>query len=545
MTNIVDTQWPPDYHSILMARQQALFRIKSDSSLIVGAMEYYRTRPVDFILDWCVTYDPRNASHETIPSLMPFCLFEKQKTLVHFLTALLKEQESGLIEKCRDVGATWLCSAFSVWLWIFVDGASIGWGSRKANLVDKLGDPDSIFEKIRMIIEYLPRFFWPRGFSMKNNCLYMRIVNPANGSTITGEAGDNIGRGGRKLIYFCDESAHYERPEKIEAALSETTRVRVDLSSVNGHGNVFARRRQAGVVWNQGAEIAKGVTRVFIFDWRDHPAKDTEWYDARREKFKREGLLHVFAQEIDRDYSASVERVVIPAIWVKAAIDAHKRLGLDTEGTLVSALDVAEEGGDLNCYTRRKGVVLRQCTTWGEPDVGVTTKRAIHYMRVDKSRNLQYDSIGIGSSVKTTVNHLKQLLDFEWINDVDFVKWIASASPLWKERRIVPGDKTTPRNKDFYENLKAQAWWQLRARFERTYRVIEHGEAYPEQELISIDSTLPELHDMTTELSQATYSINGKGKIVIDKTPNGTKSPNRADSVVMNYWPILNKKVLI
>ena len=28
----------------------------------------------------------------------------------------------------------------------------------------------------------------------------------------------SIGRGGRKLIYFKDESAHYEHPEMIEAA---------------------------------------------------------------------------------------------------------------------------------------------------------------------------------------------------------------------------------------------------------------------------------------------------------------------------------------
>jgi phage terminase large subunit len=62
---------------------------------------------------------------------------------------------------------------------------------------------------------------------------YMRIVNPENGATITGEAGDNIGRGGRKTIYFKDESAHYERPDKIEASLSENTRVQMDISSAS------------------------------------------------------------------------------------------------------------------------------------------------------------------------------------------------------------------------------------------------------------------------------------------------------------------------
>ena len=31
--------------------------------------------------------------------------------------------------------------------------------------------------------------------------------------------------------------------------------------------------------------------------------------------------MHVFKQEVDRDYSGSVENVVIPSEWVKAAID--------------------------------------------------------------------------------------------------------------------------------------------------------------------------------------------------------------------------------
>jgi hypothetical protein len=58
------------------------------------------------------------------------------------------------------MGATWICAAFSVHAWIYSDGA-IGWGSRKEQLVDRLGDPSSIFEKIRLIVDYLPSFFLP------------------------------------------------------------------------------------------------------------------------------------------------------------------------------------------------------------------------------------------------------------------------------------------------------------------------------------------------------------------------------------------------
>src|SRR5690606_21863684 len=156
---------------------------------------------------------------------VPFVFFLKQEDMIVFLDELRRDQESGLIEKCRDFGATWLCCGYSVWSWLFIKNDAIVWGSRKEILVDKLGDHDSIFEKLRLIIGRLPSIFRPVGLEPKKHLTFMKCINPANGSIIAGEAGDNIGRGGRKSMYFKDESAHYERPEKVEAALGDNTRV--------------------------------------------------------------------------------------------------------------------------------------------------------------------------------------------------------------------------------------------------------------------------------------------------------------------------------
>ncbi len=295
--------WPIDYVDVFAWRQQQVLRLRKSPKLIIGAFEYYANHPVEFINHWVNTYDPRNAG-KTVPAKMPMVMFKRQEDLVLYLLACLKGEECGLVEKSRDMGATWICCAFSVWLWLFLPGSAVGWGSRKEQLVDKLGDPDSIFEKIRLLINGLPNFFLPIGFKPKIHMTFMRVINPASSSTITGEGGDNIGRGGRKLIYFKDESAHYERPEKIEAALSDNTRVQIDLSSVNGLGNVFHRRREAGADWV--GEIDPGRTQVFVMDWSEHPAKTQEWYDARKKRAEADGLLHIFAQEVDRNYSASV-----------------------------------------------------------------------------------------------------------------------------------------------------------------------------------------------------------------------------------------------
>jgi phage terminase large subunit len=520
-------------------RQERMLKLRAAPHMQHGLPIYYRDRPAEWIEHWCDTYDPRNAGG-SLPARLPLIPFARQRDLIAFLLACVRDEESGLIEKCRDMGATWVCAAFSVWLWLYWPGAAIGWGSRKEQLVDKIGDPDSIFEKMRMIVMGLPRFMWPRGFDPNAHMGYMRFVNPENAATITGEAGDNIGRGGRKLIYFVDEAAHIERPEKVEAALGDTTRVRVDISSVNGLGNVFHRRREAGIEWAPGVAPERGRTRVFVMDWRDHPGKTQEWYDQRRAQAESNGLLHLFAQEVDRNYSAAVDGVIIPAEWVKAAIDAHLVLGLGDSGPWVSALDVADGGGDRNAQVHRKGIVLRFADEWGAPDTSATTRRAVGNCSGLGAVELQYDCIGVGSGVKGEANNLAA--ESALPKGLRFVPWNAGAGVQHPKARVVDGDKDSPVNEDVYANLKAQAWWELRLRFYRTFRAVRERAVYDPDTLISLDSKLPHLRQIEKELSQATASKGARMKLVVNKSPEGTKSPNLADAVVMAYWPIVGSR---
>ncbi len=527
--------WPPDYVAVFQSRQARLLKLRERPALWAGAKQHYRTRPVEWIEHWCVTYDPRRAAGGGMTT-MPFILFQRQRDMVEFLMACLDGEESGLIEKCRDAGATWVCAAFSVWLWLFRPGASVGWGSRKEQLVDRLGDPDSIFEKMRMIVRNLPREFWPAGFSQVDHMSYMRFLNPETGATITGEAGDNIGRGGRKLIYFKDESAHYERPEKIEAALADNTRVQIDISSVNGLGNVFHRRREAGMEWKVGQPAHKGAANVFIMDWRDHPAKTQGWYEERRRKAESDGLMHVFAQEVDRSYAASVQGVIIHPDWVAAAIDAHIKLGFEPTGGWCAALDVADGGGDRNAFAARQGVVLRRLSEWGAPDTGVTARRAVEACEGLGEVPLQYDCIGVGAGVKAEANRLSE--EGLMPKGVSLIPWNAAASPEDPEGYVIEGDDNSPRNKDFYANLKAQGWWNLARRFERTWRAVNEGVTYLPDDLISLPSDLDGLRQLQKELSQPTAGRTGAMKLMVNKTPEGTRSPNLGDAVMMAYWPV-------
>jgi phage terminase large subunit len=544
--------WPPDYAQVRLDRAMRLRTICQDYRARDGAKVFYANSGaagcIAFIEDWCDTFDPRNAGTNKSTS-MPFVLFPRQREFIEFVYACYFGEADGLVEKSRDMGATWLCVCFSVWLFLFVEGATIGWGSQDAGQVDKLGDMSSIFEKMRYELRAIPRQFWPAGFS--DSCMnYMRIYE-SKGNSITGECGDDVGRGGRTRVYFKDESAHYVHPEMIEASLGDNTRVQIDISSVNGLGNVFHRKREAGVEWSPGRPAVKGKTNVFVFDWSDHPDKTQEWFNTRRAKAVSEGLLHKFNQEVTRDYAASVEGVLIPAEWVRSAIDAHIRLGIEESehDDNYGGLDVADEGMDRNALARRKGIVLRYLEEWGERDTGATARRAIAAVDGLRRVSVQYDCIGVGSGVKAEINRLRD--DHETVTKlkgIGFVPWNAGAGVLKPDDRVEPGDTKTPLNKDFYFNLKAQGNWQLRRRFEKTHRAIKKLEGDPEQqsftwdadELISLDSTLPLLRTLQKELSQPVMKKGPKMKLVIDKIGEGSRSPNLHDAVVMCYFPVGN-----
>lgn len=526
--------WPPNYVEVWRKRSVRLIYLKTKRGALAEALVYYKDHPIEFIEDWCDTLDPRNAGTQYQVN-MPFVLFKRQRELVQFLFECVKDQEPGLVEKSRDMGATWVCCAFSVWLFLFWPGASVGWGSRKEILVDRLGDIDSIFEKMRMVMRNLPPEFHPVGFT-EDNMTHMKFINPENGASITGEGGDNIGRGGRKLIYFKDESDHYERPERIEAALGDNTRVPIDISSVNGLGTIFSRKREAGADWSPNAVMPKGRLRVFVMDWRDHPAKTKQWFDERKNRAESEGLYHLFAQEVERNRSAAVVGTLIPSEWVRSAIDAHIKLDIRPTGRYVAALDVADGGGDSNALAIRRGILLTRVEEWGARDVGQTARRAVGACAGIVPLDLNYDSIGVGSGVKAETNRLDEedLLPA----GLRIVQWNAASSVLDPRQRIEPDDEDTPRNEDFYKNLKAQAWWELRRRFERTHRAVtEDNFSYDPDLLISLPSSLPLLRKLEKELSQAISAFNSSMKLMVDKSPEGTKSPNLADAVVMAFWP--------
>ncbi len=541
-------EWPDrDYRGVYAWRIEQLTKLRADAALLADAKRYYSTRPAEFIMHWCDTFNPRIQGNKWIP----FILFTRQDEFIAFLQELDRDQESGLVEKCRDIGATWLICAYSIWCWLFKTDDKTAWGSREQDLVDKLGDPDSIFEKMRLLLRRLPDIWLPEGFKWRDHATFMKLINPANGSTIIGDIGDNMGRGGRSTRAAKDESAHWKRPEQPEAALGDNTNVQIDISSVNGLGNVFHRRREAGIDWQPGAVIAAGMVRVFVFDWRDHPEKNQAWYDQRKAKAEREGMQHVFAQEVDRNYSAAVQNTVIPYEWLQACIDAHlivPVLRVPPPNVWMAGLDIADEGQDRNAQALRQWIILRKIEEWGERDPGMSARKSIAMVRnnplIPRGTKVQYDSIGVGSNVKSEYNRLIEDGTLA-LGEIPYIPWNAGGKVVNPFERIIPDDDESLLNRDFYQNFKAQAWWSFRARVYKTYLCVvavkdnKPVPIYPADDLVSFDSEGlgAELFPLLKELAQVVSKPSAGLKTMIDKTPTGTKSPNKGDATIMAYFP--------
>lgn len=506
----------PDYSRVFQARIDRLMRIRAHPERLPALKAYYRDHPIQFVYDWGCTHDPRNIERG-LPAIMPFLLFPRQIEFMGYIIRKWKERTAGLCDKSRDVGASWCAMALSCTMCLFTPGMVIGFGSRKEDLVDKLDDPASLFFKARAFMRLIPPEF--RGSWSAKDAPYMRLVFRDTGSVITGEAGDNIGRGGRTSLYFVDEAAHLERPALIDASLSANTNCRIDMSSVKGMANPFAVKRFGGKI------------EPFTFHWRDDPRKDQDWYNDLRDKKGYSDV--VIAQEYDINYSASVQGVLVPSAWVQSAVNAHVVLGLKATGAKRAAFDVADQGGDMNALAARTGVVLDRLDSWSGTGDDIFKSVAHVFRKCDEWQleGFDYDGIGVGSGVRGDARILNQSRKS---HPLRANPWIASEAV----RQPSASNMAPPRkNEDAFRNLKAQEWWALRMRFERTHRWVAQGIECDPSDVISLDKASIGKHfdALCVELSQPTYDTDNAGKLIIDKQPDGTKSPNLADSVMICF----------
>lgn len=518
---------PVDHFPNIKRRLHMLRDLDGNPDAQAAAVLSWRDDPVKFINDCVWTRDPR-----LIPkgqsAMVPMVLFDCQVELVRFLQSCYDDQESGVIAKSRDMGASWVIIGWYLWMWLFKRDIEIALGSRKEVLVDKIGDPKSLFEKFRIAYRMLPKWLLPLDFDPGKHDKQLLIQNPENNAVLSGEAGDEIGRGGRTTVYTVDEFASLPRAEVADASLSANSDVIIYLSSAKGQ-NLFYQK------------VMSGAYRVKRLHWTQDPRKDRKWYDS----FLRKYGPVITAQEVDIDFTASVEGIIIPAAWVQSAVALYKthadQLAVYDEAPRTLGFDVANSGVDMTVLVHRAGPkVLRiderstpkdpNSGQMEEPNVTKTTRWANRLAQRHGCSLFFYDSIGIGEGVKGELWSLEKESGLGYL-------WRPVNVGMPPTDRPMPGhDNEKPR--DLFANLKAELWWSLRGRFERTHMFMT-GEL-PDADLDTLIA-LPEHDQLIRELSVVTHFLNGRGKIQVESKADLKKrlgpqaSPDYADALVLAY----------
>lgn len=492
-------------------------------------------RDADGVVHWfnkyAWTYDPRligrkDAEGRSLSPYVPFILWPKQIELIHFLWDRLDANEEWLLEKSRDTGASYVCCGFALNRWLFAPGFKSTFGSRKTDYVDKADQPDSLFEKIRIMLSRLPEWMQPKGFQWNKHSNYLRLVNPATGAIISGEGGEEMGRGGRSTMYVVDEAAFVPNAENVEKALSGNTDCVGWVSTVNGMGNLFARKRHSVLKDHQ----------IFRLHYLDDPRKTAAWAEAKKASLSDETS---WASEYEIDYTASLEGVCIPAKWVQSAqrlaslIPAQIKSNLD----YTIGLDVGAGKAKSVCCPRR-GPICAVPRSRGNPDTIGTAHWALDIARELQARMLNFDSPGVGAGVTSALRNSEDRpasLTVQPINTGSdpFV------DPEWEDGRT---------SAELFRNLKAEIWWLARRAFERTHQhvlwlegksVEEGARQHPVSDLLALPRGDTESDKLAQELSVVRYFKTEAGKIIIESKDQlarrGVKSPDYADAFVLTF----------
>lgn len=281
----------------LKERIEIMEQAEHDYEFQLLLKEKFKRDPIYFFQTMAWTYDPRRK-----PYYFPFILYPFQEGLIHWIEDRYANQEDGLLDKSRDMGATFIFTTWFYYKWLLFEDFHAHIGSRKEELVDKKGDINSLFGKIIFNIERTPKWLLPHGFNIHKPAYrtHMFLNNPLMGSTILGEATNpSFGRQGRASVVYIDEFAFINDAEQIWQSVGDTAPSRFVVSTPNPDSNAgeFFRKLR-----HDGKTPAKSL------HWSLHPGKDVEWYEKQKKKrTKRE-----IEVELDLVYSATSETKVYP-----------------------------------------------------------------------------------------------------------------------------------------------------------------------------------------------------------------------------------------
>jgi len=323
--------------------------------------------PLFFMNAFCWIYESRSTTSNG--KCLPFITWDFQdETILNLVEAVYRSNEETfdadrVILKSRDMGASWICITIFTWFWMFERECSLLMLSAKEEMVDKAGNPKSLFAKVMYLVERMPAWMRPNYYKTS-----MHLENKDNRSVIDGEAtAGTTAVSDRRLAILLDEFGKVDSAGK-EANLAGTmlrqtadvSNCRIFNSTPEGQDSGFAVVAASGkkvirLHWSRHPQKNLGLYRVSASklevidkDWHEkHPDYEfrnepglyeglrSPWYD--REWDRRLGIKRDISQELDMDFVGSGDPYF--DVGKMAAIKMEYCLDPFSEGEIKKYLD--------------------------------------------------------------------------------------------------------------------------------------------------------------------------------------------------------------
>ena len=275
-------QWykhvPKDYFANIKFRKAVLERCVWDMDFRKGIQEICSKDILFWINTFVWQFNPKTKDHTKKKG--PFVTYDFQdvaivggdtviggeKRFQHGLLKCIEDQVDVRWPKSREIGASWLVLMTSVWLCMYKDAIKVLVMSKDEAAVDSLENSDSLFWKIRQILDHLPD--WMRGeiYDKKTS-----ISFKSTGNMITGEANaESSGVGGRATFAFIDEFGQYDKNgQAIYDFTTDTTDCRIF---------VFTHKNTSGMAYSLCYDKKFADMREILVHWSQHPEKNQGLY---------------------------------------------------------------------------------------------------------------------------------------------------------------------------------------------------------------------------------------------------------------------------
>lgn len=274
----------------LRYRAKVLANAKNNPGVIEKLKLMCKQNILFYINTFCYTYRT-DLSRKGKNPYVNVCTFPFQDDLLTWMVWTYNENIEGMLDKSREMGATWVWVWYESWLRLFHNGVTTLAMSQNESDVDDRTNK-SIFEKTRINLRAHPE--WLRGGWVENSPTdkMMAIKTPeTKGEALGAVAKGSAGRSGRGSVVFYDEFAHIdEAPAMIESG-SALSPCKFYVSTPKGDNNEFARMSQS-----------PGVNKKTL-NWDIHPLRNELW--EKKKRAEPSMTEEVFAQEYEVSYTKS------------------------------------------------------------------------------------------------------------------------------------------------------------------------------------------------------------------------------------------------